>query len=439
MAFLHTSSSEACKSELDLFSLPPTQTSIENSYWTEYKPISALTNNSPIEFTVPGNSDEYLDLPHTLLYLKVSFQLPAATVLNEEATAASVNTGPVNNTLHSLFSQVDVSLNRTPVSPPNSAYAYRSYIETLLNYGPAAKASHLTSVLWYTDTVGKLEHLTENDGLNKRKNFFKIGNPIDLIGHIHHDLFNQDKLLLNGVEMSIRFVQSRDSFPLMDPTGLYHIQILEATLMIRRVKVSADVLIRNEKILSTTTAKYPITRVQVKSAVINSGIDGTTLDNITLGQIGRRYIIGFVKNKAFNGDRALNPYNFDHFNINFLSLSVNGVQVPSRQLQPNFTSGLYVEAYHALFSGTGIHFLNQGNCISRDAFKKGYCLFAFDLTPDLSANCSSHFNLIRHGSVRIDVKFSQALTDNINCLVYVEYDNLLEIDSARQRIVDFTA
>ena len=196
--------------------------------------------------------------------------------------------------------------------------------------------------------------------------------------------------------------------------------------------MSADVLIRNEKILSTTTAKYAITRVQVKNMVINAGIDGTTLDNITLGQLGRRYIIGFVKNKTFNGDRELNPFNFDHFNINYLSMSVNGEQVPSLQLQPNFTTGLYIEAYHALFQGTRIYLLNQGNCISRDAFRKGYCLFAFDLTPDLSANCSSHFNLIRHGSVRIVVKFSEALADNINCIVYVEYDNTLEIDSARQ-------
>ena len=38
-----------------------------------------------------------------------------------------------------ICNQVDVFFNQKPVSPPNNAYAYRSYIETLLNYGSAAK------------------------------------------------------------------------------------------------------------------------------------------------------------------------------------------------------------------------------------------------------------------------------------------------------------
>ena len=61
------------------------------------------------------------------------------------------------------------------------------------------------------------------------------------------------------------------------------------------------------------------------------------------------------------------------------------MQIPSRPLQPNFSKDepLYVEAYHTLFSGTGIHFLNEGNSISKDDYANGYTLFAFDLTPDL--------------------------------------------------------
>ena len=50
---------------------------------------------------------------------------------------------------------------------------------------------------------------------------------------------------------------------------------------------------------------------------MHTGIYGETLDNI-IGQLLKRIIIGFVNNKAFNCDRALNPFNFEHFNINFL-------------------------------------------------------------------------------------------------------------------------
>ena len=112
--------------------------------------------------------------------------------------------------------------------------------------------------------------------------------------------------------------------------------------------------------------------------------NGETLDNIILGLLPKRIIIGFVNNKAFNGDRALNPFNFEHFNINFLCLYVACVQVPSKPLQPNFgASKLYIDAYHTLFSGTGVHFLNEGNQILRESYPNGSCLSAFDLTSDL--------------------------------------------------------
>ena len=172
---------------------------------------------------------------------------------------------------------------------------------------------------------------------------------------------------------------------------------------------------------------------------MHSGIHGETLDNVILGQLPKRIILGFVNNKAFNGDRKLNPFNFKNFNINFLCLYVDGVQVPSRPLQPDFkTNKAYIDCYHSLFSGTGVHFLNEGNDITREDYTNGYCLFAFDLTPDLSANECTHWNLIKHGSIRIDVRFDDPLTETVNCIVYSEYENILEIDASRQVIVDFS-
>ena len=61
MALLHQLSSECDKSELDLFSLPPTQTCIEAANWVQYKPLSSLTDDSSIEFVITGNGYEYMD------------------------------------------------------------------------------------------------------------------------------------------------------------------------------------------------------------------------------------------------------------------------------------------------------------------------------------------------------------------------------------------
>ena len=279
----------------------------------------------------------------------------------------------------------------------------------------------------------------ENEGLSNRRNLMGEEKNIDMIGYLHCDVFNQDKLLINGVEVRVRLVRSRDSFCLMDPTGLYTARITEAALFVRRVRLSPSIILAHEKALSKTTAKYPLTRVEVKAITMHSGIHGETLDNVILGQLPKRIIVGFVENKAFNGDKNLNPFNFKNFNINYLCLYIDGVQVPSKPLQPDFkTNNMYIDAYHTLFSGTGIHYLNEGNSISREAYANGYCLFAFDLTPDLSANQDTHWNLVKHGSVRIDVRFDDPLSSTVNCIIYAEYENILEIDLSRQVLVDYS-
>ena len=104
-----------------------------------------------------------------------------------------------------------------------------------------------------------------------------------MIGHLHCDVFNQEKLLINGVELRVRLVRSRDSFCLMDPTGCYSVHIDEANLLVRRVKISPGILLAHAQSLSKTTAKYPLTRVEVKAITMHSGIQGETLDNIILG------------------------------------------------------------------------------------------------------------------------------------------------------------
>ena len=98
------------------------------------------------EFAVSGAGDYYIDLANTYLF-------------------GGADVGHVNLWMHSLFSDVSVSLNEKLVSLPTSLYPYRAYIETLLSYGPAVKESQLTGVMWYKDTPGhQYKRTTDNKG-----------------------------------------------------------------------------------------------------------------------------------------------------------------------------------------------------------------------------------------------------------------------------------
>ena len=54
MALVHPNSCECTKSELDLFEVPPTQTSVAYGYWEQKGLTSALTDQGPYEFAVSG-------------------------------------------------------------------------------------------------------------------------------------------------------------------------------------------------------------------------------------------------------------------------------------------------------------------------------------------------------------------------------------------------
>ena len=105
--------------------------------------------------------------------------------------------GPVNLFLHSLFTQVDVSLNDRVITPSTSKYAYESLIQTLVTYVSDAKKSQLTSALFYPDTLGKFERMnpieddkTANPGLKARYEFTKESATVGMMGGIHCDVFH---------------------------------------------------------------------------------------------------------------------------------------------------------------------------------------------------------------------------------------------------------
>ena len=59
---LHASSSDCSVRALDLFYVPPTQTSMEKGTWVDVHPIASVSDTGPIEFAFEGKQQEFLDL-----------------------------------------------------------------------------------------------------------------------------------------------------------------------------------------------------------------------------------------------------------------------------------------------------------------------------------------------------------------------------------------
>jgi len=70
-----------------------------------------------------------------MLYVQAKITKQDDGILDDDARV-----GPVNLFLHSLFSQVDISLNGTQVTASTNKYPYRAMLETLLRYCDDAKS-----------------------------------------------------------------------------------------------------------------------------------------------------------------------------------------------------------------------------------------------------------------------------------------------------------
>jgi len=54
----------------NLFSVPPTQTSMDQGSWIEYRPLTTVADGSSIEFDVRASGEDYIDFANTMLYVK---------------------------------------------------------------------------------------------------------------------------------------------------------------------------------------------------------------------------------------------------------------------------------------------------------------------------------------------------------------------------------
>ena len=107
---LHASSKECSVSALDLFYIPPIQTSVEKGTWVDVHLIVSVSDTGPIEFELEGKQQEFLYLAHMLQYVIIQLVKSDGSV------------GPVILFLHLLFGQLDINLNSRTISDGSSTY-----------------------------------------------------------------------------------------------------------------------------------------------------------------------------------------------------------------------------------------------------------------------------------------------------------------------------
>ena len=443
MALIHEDSMEILKSELELFAVPPTQTSIEETRFVEYYPTTSL-GHGPVEFHIPPNDKEYLDLQNSFLYMKLRILDEDGEILKPTVSASDKSIPeksivfPINYIHATCFKTVEVLIGNKNCSSNDTMYPYRAYLETLLSYGKITKEEQLVISMFYRDKAPIDEHTdavaagdgSKNNGARSRFLRTNYSTPVETLGRIHSEIFSQPKLLIGDVSLTIKFHRADTKFALMGSIEdqKYIISIDTAILFICQKRISESIREAHRATLQKKNIIYPLRKVQMKFFTRGSNRSDLTEANFVNGVLPRKIVIGLVTTEAFNGHLHHNPFNFKHFNVKSIILRKNGETVPFQAIETDYNNKCSVRGYLSLLEGTSNLFRNRSIDIRPIVdFPQGYALYAFDLTPDHSGHNS--FDLIQQGNISLEIKLDKASETGICIVAYLEYDALLEIDS----------
>lgn len=406
-----------------LFQGPPGDSTVQSRQWVDYRPVSLMTEGSALEFNVPASPSDYIDLKKTVLQIKARVTRLEGTPITD-----TDNVSPINLTLQTMFSQVDLSLQQQPLYSVGPNYGFKAYLDCLLDSSPE-RQDELTSQLYYKDTPepdAGLESDSDgsNNGLYLRSRFTKNGKVFDMSGPLYLDMMQQGRMLLNGVPLHLKLWPSKDSFRLMSPIegASYKLSIVDATLSVCMVKVQTGVIIAHNNVLKDSPALYPLNKSTIKTYSLSAGQFDFGIDNVFQGEIPDRLILGLVSSEAFSGSYKKNPFSFKPHNCNFVAFSIDGQTVPGKPLTPNYDTGNYAEAFQTLHQVKPVP-------ISRNDYPRGYCLYALNLSD------SRQTSLKKTGHSRLVLKFSKALVETVTLVVYGKSQGLVQIDAARNVMV----
>lgn len=440
MAYIQAGSAPVISEENQLFTLPNTLSESFESFDLELGPTTSVTDSSYVEFEVTASESEFILMSAIRFrcYFTIKKQVVDTTthIATMENIADADTISVCNNLVSSLWRTVEVSIEDKTVTSPTNMYGYRALLENLIGYSPRGGDAVLSCGIWKVDSGTNRESYTSNEALNERKELITGG--IELGGPLHVSLFQQSRPLISGVKMKIRLIPQLQEFVIhkngQNANTVVKYAITRPRLMIRKMIPSPSYKLAVEKLLLQQNCKYPIERVQMKSYTIPIGSSSITLENVVSGQLPKHVLLCMVDQSSFSGMLNKNPYDFKHFDLNYLALEIDGRTIPSKALTPNFTAGIYLDAYELLLdSMQRLHMPDAYMQFDRVGFVQGNTVFGFDLTPTKSG--LGTLSLVHRGNMRIHLGWATALPNTITLILRMAYDNVVEI--TRDRLVNF--
>ena len=341
---------------------------------------------------------------------------------------------PIDCIFHSMWKSVQVFYENNKISGSSRNYAYKAFLDILLSTTFTAKTTILHLIGLATDhdnfDATNPRSAIANRGLQRRYEMTRNGKELFMQGGLLNDLWKQKHLLVNDRNIKVVFEANKEIFRLMmqPPTLDAHIELIKPVLRVARVTPTDEVKKALEEMKKEEPVEYPHRLGKIKTRSVNAGERTYAFTNVFNGMIPTKLVIGFVEEEAYSGHKSKNPFKFSNLDIINAEVMVGSEALPGKGYKLDFSKGQFADALENLYSIFSPTCQPMDIGVTREQFKEGLCLLAFDLDPSTPGDLST-WGLPRSGNLDLNVEFRENIKKTHELIMYGIFPATVELDS----------
>ena len=427
----------------DVFQSDKVDVSSTSQHTSVLTPVNGLENPGTIQFTVPRLAIHWMDVCNAYFRVEVQLMKHDAAKGADVPCEATDKAIIINNTAHSLFSDITIRLNERTIEGGNDLYYLRAYLSNLLQYTNDVKNTHMVTQGF---TVPQVMHDTEYDAATKtiktkaveftdKENALnqailkqwsdnKFKRTFDF--PLKCNLFQQVIALPPGMQLDLIFTLNKPEYAIYDmehPAGTtstkYKFKITSFQLYMPMLTPNAELQLKTANRRKTEAIYYRYNGMTVQRQTIESGVQKKTFSNVAALLSPKLIFFAVVPSNSWFDPGSRKLY-FERHGLSQVTMTTNGAIMTGGTINCKDD----VIAYSQFNRAIQVYNTNESCGIDLESFTK-YCYFiAFDCTLDKQIDSVQPTNTRQYG---LELQFENTTTQNLDLLMFVIHDEQFSV------------
>ena len=358
------------------------------------------------------------------------------TIADTVTDGADLPVCPINNIAHSIWARERLIINEQAVNANNYA-AYESIFKFMFSYKESTKDCWLSGLTgWRTDQPGFFDNEANTAHKESCLKLCTNSKEFKVVCRPTFDLAYSDRPIPNGSAIRMIFTRNSDAFTIMNfkASKGYKLLIKDATFHLWRVVLNPNTQMHLERSMAMQPTVHHVKSLVMKPVNIVRGTRNLTIDSVfSSNYIPERLFVAMVKQEAYTGQYDLNPFNFQHFKVNEISINALGKSQHQTFVWDAEGNNQSVIPYKHFCDFLGNHSLCDSNFgINKEAHENGNFICVFDLSANASYK-SGVASFDRQGGISLHMRFPSdaGISDTAVLLICGVFDNIYNQDINR--------